>query len=456
MRPVVLASCGAWRSRQPAVGRRSAFGFPPGQLHLFILLLLTLIAAADTLDTLDGQSFTGRVSFAADAFVITREGASPVRVPATGLRRIAFDRGVVVPPPVATNHWRGQPVGPIPVTGGFIVSNGVFHVSSSGTGKRMADGHYFVWDKLGPQAELTVFVPPQLSTRKDVERYKSAGLEMRAQLAGEGPRISLFSEGGRNVLLQTRLSDGKDKSRYFSIAQRGVWLRLTRQGMEVSGAMSTDGEAWKELGSIHVALPDSAFAGLLLCGAKREGECTVAFQNVKFQSASAAGPPALPQLLLRDGGVLAGRFLGADGSTIRWEAWGRVWNVAQVNVSRLVLQPGAQTLMNRVRPGRAGGLMVSGDFVDGELVAGPNGQVRLSSVLFGLRTYPAAGELVAVFVRDVVEAPLEFEARMVGGSRLHLRQLTLREGEFTARERSLGEVTLRVEDLTELRRTIGP
>ena len=456
MHPAVPAICGAWRSRQPAVRRRSAFGFPLSQLHLVFLLLLTLAASADTLETLDGQSLAGRVSLAADAFVVTREGASPVRVPAAGLRRIAFDRGVVVTPPVATNHWRGQPVGPIPVTGGFTVSNGVFHVSSSGTGKRMADGHYFVWDALGPQAELTVFVPPQVATRKDADRYKSAGLEMRAQLTGEGPRISLFSEGGRNVLLQTRLSDGKDKSKYFSIAQRGIWLRLARQGMEVSGAMSTDGEAWKDLGSIHVALPDSAFAGLLLCGAKREGECTVAFQNVKFQSASAAGPPALPQLLLRDGGVLAGRFLEADGSVIRWEALGHAWSVSQVNVSRLILQPGAQTLMNRVRPGRAGGMMVSGDFVDGELVAGRSGQVRLSSVLFGLRSYSAAGELVAVFVRDVVEAPLEFEARMVGGSRLHLRHLTLRDGEFTARERSLGEVTLRVEELTELRRTTGP
>ncbi|PAW84727.1 MAG: hypothetical protein B9S33_11130 [Pedosphaera sp. Tous-C6FEB] len=418
--------------------------------------MFTLVAAADTLDTLDGQSFSGRISFAADGFVVAREGASPVRVPVAGLRRVAFDRGLVAAPPVATNHWRGQPVGPIPVTGGFTVSNGVFHVSSSGTGKRMADGHYFVWDTLGPQAELTAFVPPQLFGKRDVEKFKSAGLEMRAQLAGEGPRISLFSEGGRNVLLQTRLSDGRDKSRYFSIAPHGIWLRLTRRGLEVSGAMSTDGEAWKELGSIPVALPDSAFAGLLLCGSKREGECTVAFQSVQLQSANAARPPALPQLLLRDGGVLAGRFVGVDGSVIRWEAWGREWSVAQVNVSRLVLQPGAQTLMNRVRPGRAGGMMVSGDFVDGELVAGPSGQVRISSVLFGLRTYAAAGELVAVFVRDVAEAPLEFEARMVGGSRLHLRQLTLREGEFTARERSLGEVTLRADELLELRRTASP
>jgi len=426
------------------------------QIQHFCFLLLTLTAAADTLDTLDGQSFSGRVSIAADAFVIAREGASPLRVPVAGLRRVAFDRGVVVPPPVATNHWRGQPVGPLPVTGSFTVSNGVFHVSSSGTSKRMADGHYFVWDTLGRKAELTVFVPPQLATRKGVEKFKSAGLEFRAQLTGEGPRISLFSEGGRNVVLQTRLSDGKDKSRYFNTAPRGIWLRLKRQDLLVTADMSTDGEAWQELGSIPVALPDSAFGGLLLCSSRREVECTVAFEQVKFQSLSAAGPPALPKLLLRDGGVLAGRYLGADGSVIRWEAMGLTWSVSQVNVSRLVLQPGAQTLMNRVRPGRVGGMMATGDFVDGELVSGPNGQVRLSSVLFGLRTYPAVGELVAVFVRDVVEAPLEFEVRLVGGSRLHLRRLTLREGSFTALERSLGEVTFRAEELLELRRTASP
>jgi hypothetical protein len=280
-------------------------------------------------------------------------------------------------------------------------------------------------------------------------------LELRAQLDGAGGRYSLFVESGRSVVAQSRTADGKERTKHFTKTPRdGCWLRLTRNQVEITAALSTDGEVWKVLDTQFFALPDSAFAGLLVCGAKRDGECTVPFQQVKFRSAAGVAP-GLPQLVLRDGSGLAGKFLGTDGSVVRWAALGREWSVSLVNVSRLVLQPHAQTLMSRVRSGRVGGLLASGDFVDGELAASNPGQVRISSVLFGLRSYAAAGDVVAVYVREVAEAPLEYEARMNDGSRLHLRQLTSRDGTLTARERSLGEVTLPLAELAELRRSGG-
>ncbi len=421
---------------------------------LLPLLLLLPSAPADTLELLDGRTFTGRVSLAADAVVISNEGAGGLRFPLASLRRLFFAPASPVAAPIPPNLWQGQSVGSRPVTGGFTRSNETFVVSSSGNGKRLADGHYFVWDKLGLQAELITFVPPQVVTRKEGERYKSAGIEFRAQLAGEGTRASLFVEGTHNVVMQTRTSDGKEKSRFQSIASRGVWLRLVRNDLQITAATSADGEVWRELWTGYVALPGSAFGGLVLCGAKSDGECAVAFQHVRFRKALGA-VLALPELALWDGGVLAGRLLGADDSVVRWARGDREWNVSLVNVSRLVFQPGARTLMSRVRPGRLGALLISGDFVDGTLTSADRSQVRISSVLFGIRAYAVAGDLVAVYLQEAVVSPLEFEVQLTDGSRLQLREVALREGAITARERSLGELIFSSGEITELRRTAG-
>jgi hypothetical protein len=90
--------------------------------------------------------------------------------------------------------------------------------------------------------------------------------------------------------------------------------------------------------------------------------------------------------------------------------------------------------------------------VDGELLAGEPGRLRISSVLFGIRSYSAEGSVLAVHIRDVAQAGAEFEIHSADGSRLLANQLELRADGIGGRERNAGEFLLRGADVSELRR----
>ena len=109
------------------------------------------------------------------------------------------------------------------------------------------------------------------------------------------------------------------------------------------------------------------------------------------------------------------------------------------------------TTSTRFAAGRKGALLASGDFVDGDLVAGVDGRVTISSVLFGLRNYSAEGAVLGVHVRDQAETATEFELLCADGSRLLVKKLELRDEGLAGHEQNAGEFHLRLGDLAELR-----
>lgn len=418
------------------------------QLGTWLAFALAAYVHADSLVTLNGSSFTGKVSVELGAFVVTRVDAAAERVPLANVRSVTFDRVAVAAKPAI---WQVQSVGPVPVEGSFVQSNGVFLIASAGTGTQVDDNHFFVRQAVGELAQLTAFVPPQHYTRLTQDKFKAAGLALHARADGGGAAYWLYSEGGKSGVTRWRNADGKERSKHFTMPSQGVWLRLERCAHQVTALMSEDGLAWRQVGNELLALPDQAHLGLLVAGQKKGVPVTVAFSRVELLHENA--PPApLPQLRLRDGGVLAGKFLGTDGSVVRWHALGRDWNVSLVNVSRLLLEPRAEAQFHRLRPERPGALLANGDFVDGELIAGEPGRVTISSVLFGIRTYSAEGAVLAVHLREAAEAGAEFEILCSDGSRLLMNQVELRAEGLAGRERSAGDFLLRPGDLLELRR----
>ena len=414
---------------------------------LAALLLPPLTAHADTLATLDGKSFTGKISVESGTFAITRAGGATERVPLANVRNVAFDRAVATTQPTT---WTAQSVGPVPAEGNFTHSNGVFHVTGAGTASQVDDGHFFVQQSVGDTAQLTAFVPPQVATRFQ-DKFKVAGLAVLARFDGSGPTYHLLSSGTKSGVTRWRTADGKERSKHFTPGSQGIWLRLERCAQQVTAFTSDDGKSWRMVGNELLALPDEAHLGLLVTGVKKGAPVSVAFSGVELQHAGTP-PTPLPQLRLRDGGILSGKFLGTDGSVVRWHALGREWNVSLVNVSRLLLEPRAETQVTRLRPERPGALLANGDFVDGELLAGEPGRLRISSVLFGIRSYSAEGSVLAVHLREVAEAGAEFEIHSADGSRLLVNQVELRADGIGGRERNAGEFLLRGADVSELRR----
>ena len=414
------------------------------------LLAMTFLASgahADSITTLDGKLVVGKASVEPGAFVVSTADAAVLRVPLADVRAVKFDLTSVVAQPA---EWTGHSVGPVQAKGSFTLKDGAFVVTGAGTTYSVDDGHYFVQQTVGDMARLTVFVPPQVSSRT-TEKFKVAGVAVLSRFDAEGPAYYLFSEGGRTGLTRWRTAPGKERSKHFATTSAGVWLRLERCAEQVTAYASDDGKAWRQVGDERIALPESAHVGMIVAGTKKGQEVTVAFHGVEMLHA-AAPVAALPQLRLRDGGVLAGRFVGTDGSVVRWNALGREWNVSLVNVSRLVLDPRGSATAARLASDRPGALLASGDFVDGELVGGAPGRITISSVLFGLKNYSAEGTVMAVHLRDAAEAATEYEVLSADGSRLLASQLELRADGLAGRERSAGEFLLRPGSVSELRR----
>jgi hypothetical protein len=416
---------------------------------LFYFAFAVTQLLADTLTTLGGQSFSGKISVEPGAFVVTTASVPVQRVPLADVRAVKFDRAAST---TRTAQWEARSVGAEPAAGSFAQTNGQFLVRGAGKAYAVADGHYFVQQTVGETARLTAFVPPQVGTRGGGDRYKVAGLAILGRLDAGGAAYYLLSEGTKAGITRWRTDKNKERSKRFTIGEQGVWLRLELCGQHVGAFASDDGFAWRSVGGEVLAFPEAAHAGLVVTGIKKGVPATAAFTHVELRHADAP-LAALPQLRLRDGGVLAGRFVGTDGSVVRWQALGREWQVSLVNVSRLVLDPRGAATAARLASGRPGALLASGDFVDGELVGGAEGRVTISSVLFGLKSWAAEGSVVAVHLRDVAEAAADFEVLSADGSRLLVSQLELRAEGISGRGHNVGDFLLRIADVAELRRT---
>lgn len=417
-------------------------------IQLFLEVLLPQFAArADTLVTVDGNSYIGTILIEPNALVVTSANATVQRVPLTAVSVVSFTRESVSTKPA---EWSGHSIGLKQAPGKFALSNGVFTVTGAGTATAMGDGHYFVQQGVGEIAQLTVFVPPQVSSRT-ADKFKVAGVAVLSRFDASGPAYYLCSEGGRTGLTRWRATTGKERSKHFSTTAAGVWLRLERCSEQVTAFTSEDGRTWRQVGNERLMMSDTAHMGLVVTGTKKGQEATVEFRGVELLNEAA--PNALqPQLLLRDGGVLTGSFIRADGSVVRWHAAGREWAVSLVNVSRLLLDVRVSAAATRLTAGRSGALLANGDFVDGELVGGSEGRIAISSVLFGLRNYAAEGGVTAVQVREAAETAADFEVLTIDGSRLLVNQLELCAQGISGRERSAGEFQLGSAEVRELRR----
>lgn len=423
------------------------------RLSLLAALFSVVHLHAGTLETLDGKSFAGNISLANGAFLLARDGAVAESFALTSVRRVSFtERGAATVAPAQPTVWHGQSVGAVGVRGSFSQSNEVIRVTTTGTTKRFADGRFCVWQPLGKQGEITAFIPAPSEIAKEGQRYRFAAVELLASLEPVAPRVSLLVESGRTVIVQSRTSAGKERSKRFSVGGKGVWLRLVRNDFEVVAFMSADGEAWKRLETEFVALPETAHAALAVSGARTDLEISVPFACVQVTHRGAQASPAKPLLLTRLGSALRGDYLGTDGSVVRWASLGREWNVSLVNVGRLVFQPEATSLMKRIPPGRPGVLFASGDFVDGELLRSDKTRVTISSVLFGIRSFPVDGEIIAVFVRDAVAGEGKFRVTTQDGGVLLASELVVKPDGIVLRAPGLGEVQLPLAELREVTR----
>jgi hypothetical protein len=161
-----------------------------------------------------------------------------------------------------------------------------------------------------------------------------------------------------------------------------------------------------------------------------------------------------PGVLLRNGSFLAGRIERASESSLRIDGLLKNTSLSTINVARIICQPLPQALAARIPTGRAGLLLSRGDFVDAEFRGMEGDQIKVTSILFGPRTYSVSKDVLAIVVRDVNATSAPYLIRLRDQSLLRLSELHVEPGVALVRDSVLGRVSLPMSDLMQIKQAL--
>jgi hypothetical protein len=436
------------------------------KLALLLLCMTVALASAGFVQTTDGRRLEGKVRLQSDGtLLVTRSNAPPERVLLSNLLRADFtvatnrppqsgntrlkpslldeDKGALPPP------WRSLDIGETESPGSSLHSSGTFSVAGGHRARHgREDGFHFVYQPFKGDGEIIARVA-SIEPRDEKVRQVRAGVLMRSSLepASESVFMSVsgglgtyFRQWGRNTTraVQDRRPDLKPP----------YWIKLVRDGNHFTGYQSTDGRSWRLLATATAEMPRMIFVGLALVNARKGSE--LASATLDHVSLAAATLPGrfTPQVVLRDGTVIADAFSAASDSAVSFSRDKQGLLVLTRNVARLVFQP----LGEAVEPGRTGLLLRSGDFIDGEFRGLSEGRVKVSSVLFGQKSYELKNKVAAVVLRDVMPEPAAFEVRTLEGSLWRSQSLAVEQDAVRVEAPLAGAWRIAASELIEVRR----
>jgi hypothetical protein len=168
--------------------------------------------------------------------------------------------------------------------------------------------------------------------------------------------------------------------------------------------------------------------------------------DISRASASAAG------VVLKSGTLIAGTAKELDETLLKFQPLGRSEEpMSTLNIARLQFRSMSPQLAARIASAVPGVLLANGDFIEGDFKAFSKGQVTISSVIFGLRSFAAASEAVAVVLRPF-QPTAKFVVRTDTGSAFFAEDVEFQQEMMSLTEPILGKVNLKAADLLDCRR----
>lgn len=162
--------------------------------------------------------------------------------------------------------------------------------------------------------------------------------------------------------------------------------------------------------------------------------------------------PAMPAgVLLMSGSFVARRIVSADETSLRLFDATNENVLSIVNIARILFQPLPSDLKASIHPGRPGVVLSSKEFVEGEFKGFSDGQIKISSVLFGVKSYDP-GQVIAVLLRDPKPALTRYELKTRDESRLLVNRLNLEKDAIRVQDPDLAGIMIAAADLVELKK----
>jgi len=204
--------------------------------------------------------------------------------------------GTASPPPPSSvpSPWATTDVGNVGIAGSATYSSGVFTVSGAGADIwGTSDGFRYVYQALSGDGQIVA----RLTGMQNTNSFAKAGVMLRETTASNASFVLLDANPNGNVEFMKRASTGGSVAWLAGGSQvRPAWLRLSRSGSTVTGAVSADGNTWTTIGSTSVTMATSLTVGLVVCSHTTSALNTSTFDNVSVGAGGTAPPPssALP------------------------------------------------------------------------------------------------------------------------------------------------------------------
>ncbi len=415
-------------------------------------MLYTAAAHAGAIRTLDGKVYYGVIALDAGAVVVTPRGSAPVRIEPAAILSANFREGEPESPGSGAARWGARDVGDPPLAGSARFDERTLTVRAAGAdiaGTR--DQCHFVYQPLAGDGEITA----RIVSISQAARLAKAGLMFRTALDGSSPFAGIMLSGEEILAIHRSALSGQARGSRVAGENAPVWLKFSRRGEVFTGLVSRDGISWRQVSQETVRLAPQTMVGVALCSHNPTAICSAIFERPAIVAGTPRGVESSPGgvlrgVITRDGSIITGQVRSADTSLVRIIRKDRDVTVPVGEAARILLAwPGADKPPAN-DSARHGALLINNDFLEGELDGIDERQVRLTSVLFGLRQIDR-NQVKALLLRDVQTEPADYELRLVDGGVVLADRLELERDGVTAHAKRGGATRLTAADLLDIR-----
>ncbi|HEY2952945.1 MAG TPA: hypothetical protein VGK40_10195, partial [Verrucomicrobiae bacterium] len=416
---------------------------------------------------LDGNSYQGevRLDFTGQ-IIIVQSNEIPVAVDLTNLVSATFTAGTNTPPqagsPASTglalpkgelpSPWNGLNIGETTDPGSSSYEAGAFTIESYRRVRtEKNDGFHFVYQPMGAAGEIVARVA-SFDGAPSNEKVSHAGVLMRSALTPDAANVMMGVRAGPDDGTVFRrwgrygTSAREESGRAFAAP---YWVALLRQGSQFTASRSVDGKTWQEVERARIDMPEKIFVGLVVVSHGGPDAARGVFDHVRVNAVAPAGP-FVPRLVLRGGSTLVGPIASVDDTSVTFVDRKQLPSILTRNVAHILFQRLRSS--DLIPTGRTGVLLENGDFVDGEFKSLANNRVRISSVLFGLRSYDVNSGVVAVVLREPLPETAAFEIHNRDGSIWLAKSLAVGQDELALDVPALGLRKVAGQEVAEIKR----
>jgi hypothetical protein len=187
----------------------------------------------------------------------------------------------------AQADWTGRDIGSVSPAGSSAASGGVYTIRGAGADIwNGADAFHFFSGPVNGDVAIVVRVGSLTNT----DGWAKAGVMLRDGVGANARNAMILRTPDHKTSFQYRTAAGGASqfvmgSYYLSPA----WLMLSRTGNVFTGYESTDGDTWRKIGSVELALPATLEAGLAVTSHRNGTLATGTFDHLEVVGAAGSG-----------------------------------------------------------------------------------------------------------------------------------------------------------------------